>query len=1084
MSGIGNQNTHSGDSVFNDVYIYGNLDYDFTGDTLDLEEVRTNYLTVYRNSWFGGIVTFTDDVFIEGDLDLRYLLVRDRLDVGVAGTVFTGINTGPTPGRVGVSNTEPFERFQVGGPNTSGTGENESRAFVVTGLGSVGIGTTDPTNFINYNSGIRYNSATDGEIKLDILGSAKIDNYIFDSVGSPGYNNWWLRRDEKGIRWVALTPSFDEGIFLQDEGQFIPVGAAQSFTTINFVQRNSLGLGTDTLIPTAGDPLSTTGGTGLATVFTKDLWGFDDSDLSLGVNTPIYRMTKVGIFNNAPEKELDVTGELHVTDAVDFDDTLNVDSDTTLRGTLEVTEKSLFKKNTDAGSPTDANASVKIVGGVGIGKKLWVGTDFDVGGNTNLQGTLDVALISNFNSTQQSNNTSTGAVIIDGGAGIARNLNVGENVDITGTLTVTNTTLLKNTLTVNKAVDFDKTLNVDDNVTFNAGLDVDGDTTLNSPTQSVSVSSGALVVEGGVGIGSQLNVGTAATIGGTLELEGALIDQNNSVAAGKTDYRLSSVGTGVSWRPPGVETENAIWVTMDGNDSNTGFLEGDAKRTVGAAASIAKEGDTIIIRSGTYTENNPIGLRTDVSVSGEDLRLVTIIPENRDKDVFHVRRGCLIQNLNFSGPQDDGQGGVSYDHTGCAAVAFPPINVTDFASTGYVAPGPANEGPSGRWKSPYVRNSTNFMTKSIGMKIDGNHANAAFDGINDLGQDLKSFVCDAFTQYNQNGIGVSITNNAYAQLVSIFTIASDIAIYCDTGGQCDLTNSNSSFGNYGLYADGVGATEFTATTEGSVPADLDVVTLNNCIDSQGTYRKPFDGQGLFFKIDLDDYNDTTVSGIMTQPLQLIRSIRILNGGLPGEYSASAPPVVSIPKPLGPESIQAELSANVSAAGTITSVDVITSGRNYLPNQTLPVTISGGGTASAEVDTDPILFTVSVAGEPTANAGLTTVTFNEFIPYSVNAGVDIELVRISRIITSSHSFEYIGAGTDINKANPFQGGEPITENEVVAINGGQVPYTSTDQKGNFRIGDGLTVDQTTSTIRGRDFNRAIQAQLTPLILALR
>ena len=47
----------------------------------------------------------------------------------------------------------------------------------------------------------------------------------------------------------------------------------------------------------------------------------------------------------------------------------------------------------------------------------------------------------------------------------------------------------------------------------------------------------------------------------------------------------------------------------------------------------------------------------------------------------------------------------------------------------------------------------------------------------------------------------------------------------------------------------------------------------------------------------------------------------------------------------------------------------------------------------------------------------------------------------------------------------------------------MPFTSTDQKGNFRIGDGLTIDQTTSTIRGRDFNRAIQAQLTPLILAL-
>jgi hypothetical protein len=78
---------------------------------------------------------------------------------------------------------------------------------------------------------------------------------------------------------------------------------------------------------------------------------------------------------------------------------------------------------------------------------------------------------------------------------------------------------------------------------------------------------------------------------------------------------------------------------------------------------------------------------------------------------------------------------------------------------------------------------------------------------------------------------------------------------------------------------------------------------------------------------------------------------------------------------------------------------------------------------------------------------------------------------------------VGAGTDINSANPFQGGVPIPENEVVAINGGQVPFTSTDQKGNFKIGQGLTIDQTTSTISGRDFNRAIQANLTPLIIAL-
>jgi hypothetical protein len=162
--------------------------------------------------------------------------------------------------------------------------------------------------------------------------------------------------------------------------------------------------------------------------------------------------------------------------------------------------------------------------------------------------------------------------------------------------------------------------------------------------------------------------------------------------------------------------------------------------------------------------------------------------------------------------------------------------------------------------------------------------------------------------------------------------------------------------------------------------------------------------------------------------------------------------------------------------------VIASGRNFLPDQELTVTFSSGN-ATAKVNTDPILFTVDSAEEPSIT-GLSTVTFNEFIPYSVGAGVSCEFVRLSRIITSSHSFEYVGAGTDLNIANPFQGGEPIPENEIIAINGGQVPFTSTDQKGNFRIGDGLTIDQTTSTIRGRDFNRAIQAQLTPLILALR
>ena len=620
-----------------------------------------------------------------------------------------------------------------------------------------------------------------------------------------------------------------------------------------------------------------------------------------------------------------------------------------------------------------------------------------------------------------------------------------------------------------------------DNVIVGGGLTVGGATTIHN-TLKVDLGAnvgGGLTVGGATTIHNTLKVDSSTVLDGSLELNSTLIDINGSAAIGKTDYRLSSVGTGVSWRPPGVETTNILYVTKDGNDSNSGLLEGDAKATIGGAAAVALDGDTIYVRPGTYFENNPIGLRTDVSISGQDLRLVTVVPNNPAEDLFHVRRGCLIENMNFAGNN------VATGYTG-AMVSFPPLTANQ--NSGYVAPGPANEGPSGRWRSPYVRNCTNFATDSIGMRVDGDLANAAFTGTNNLGQDLKSMVVDSYTQYNQNGIGVSLTNKGYAQLVSIFTINSKIAIFAGTGGQCDLTNSNSSFGIFGLFADGTSDDEFTGINTGAKLADVDTFQVFGVRDEDAAVRKPFDGQGAFFKVNLDDYTDTgTKTGIVTEPLRVIRTIKITNGG--SGYSQSAPPAVTVSEPFGPEGILAELSANVSAAGTVSSVDVIASGRNFLPagsgtnQQNISITFSGSGGAAAEAVTDPILFTVDKATEPTTNTGLTTVTFNEFVPYSVGTGVSMSFRRLSRIITSSHSFEYVGAGTDINRANPFQGGEPIPENEIVAINGGQIPFTSTDQKGNFRIGSGLVIDQTTSSIAGRDFNRAIQANLTPLILAL-
>jgi hypothetical protein len=552
----------------------------------------------------------------------------------------------------------------------------------------------------------------------------------------------------------------------------------------------------------------------------------------------------------------------------------------------------------------------------------------------------------------------------------------------------------------------------------------------------------------------------------------------------------------VVWAPSGADSRNIIYVSKYGNDDNNGRTEGAAKLTIGAAAVIAQPGDTIMIKSGVYAENNPIGLRTDVTVSGQDLRLVTIYPQN-DDDVFYVRRGCLVENLSFAYSKDPYDEAAPIVITG-AAVAFPPPAGIGGARSGYLDPGPATEGPTGRWRSPYIRNCTNFMTNSIGMKINGDHATAST-----IGNDLKCMVCDSFTQYNENGIGVSISNNGYAQLVSIFTINCNIGIYCDSGGSCDLTNSNSSFGNYGLVAVGLGSTEFTGRvgtypsnrTQPGADAATDTVGFTSVFDSQFIPRRPYDGQAIFFKIDLENYSDTITTGLSTtilqQPMVQVQSVQVLNGG--SGFSAINPPTVIIrdssdlsQNPKGPQGIIAEVSPTIDPiSGSITAIDVVNSGRNYLPTQNLEVFIDGGDLvgAAATIITQPIYYTVDTATE-TTNVGVTTVTFNEFIPYELFGNEEVYFKRISRILTSSHSFEYIGTGTNINTATPFQGAVPIKENEVVALDGAQIPFTSTDQKGNFDIGEGFQINQPTATIRGRDFSKAIQAEVTPLILALR
>ena len=187
----------------------------------------------------------------------------------------------------------------------------------------------------------------------------------------------------------------------------------------------------------------------------------------------------------------------------------------------------------------------------------------------------------------------------------------------------------------------------------------------------------------------------------------------------------SGIGTDVVRLGAGATVTNILYVTKDGSDTNTGRKLGDAKATIAGAIAAAGTGTVIKVSAGSYVENNPVIIPEQVSIIGDSLREVSVSPQNANEDLFYVANGDYIAEMSFTGSLNSGK----------AIVAFNPVNVGYFNA------------------SPYVQNCTNFIPNSIGMKIDGSKA---------IGP-TKSMVVDSYTQYNQGGIGVSITNEGYAQ---------------------------------------------------------------------------------------------------------------------------------------------------------------------------------------------------------------------------------------------------------------------------------------------------------------------------------
>jgi len=128
------------------------------------------------------------------------------------------------------------------------------------------------------------------------------------------------------------------------------------------------------------------------------------------------------------------------------------------------------------------------------------------------------ATVVNINGTAQSTSCTTGALVVDGGVGIAKNLFVCGDATITGDAAINGGDLTSTAVSFNL-------LNQSTNITFGSGSanmfigrpDSTSDVTIVSTQDSVSCTSGALIVNGGVGIAKNLNLCGILSINNTTQ---------------------------------------------------------------------------------------------------------------------------------------------------------------------------------------------------------------------------------------------------------------------------------------------------------------------------------------------------------------------------------------------------------------------------------------------------------------------------------------------------------------------------------------------------------------------------------------
>jgi hypothetical protein len=423
---------------------------------------------------------------------------------------------------------------------------------------------------------------------------------------------------------------------------------------------------------------------------------------------------------------------------------------------------------------------------------------------------------------------------------------------------------------------------------------------------------------------------------------------------------------------------------------------------------------TIFVKTGTYTEQCPIIVPNNVAIVGDNQRTVIVqpTPTTATGSMFLMSNGSILNKMTFTGMTGWTPGTTSNDIT-TSTIAGVVVRLNPDSPITH--------------KSPYVLECSAIGNGLIGALIDGSvHATGA-----------KTMIFHGYTIISDNGVGYWVKDGGKAEIVSCFTYYCYFGYTASGGGFIRSLNGNNSYGTWGATSRGFDASEIPVTCT-LVGRQLNFLYQGGNINVGDTVTSSSGGTAIVTnsQISANKVYVTTTSGTFT--------------------------------------VGSDLTFSSGAIGTVTTGGLedqngfilVVTGLSSQPKPGASITLAG----------DPISYVIqSVSGTyVNSSSTLILVLAQEKVTGSPPSTIGTIRYKYSQVRLTGHDFLSIGTGGVVGTNYPGEPLQPPAQgNETDEVFPGRVFYVSTDQDGNFRVGEYFRIDQATgrATLNASAFDLA-------------